>query len=175
MDAAWLETPRLRLRPFAPADVDVLHAQWTHPEVRRYLWDGVAIARETAAAIVEESIASFAERRFGMWLARARDDGRVVGFSGLRPIPERTDVELYYGLEHAEWGRGFATEAARAVLRWGFDVAAIDPIWLRTDGPNVASIAVMRRLGARHIRTSPVGAFGTTVEYVLGRDELARD
>jgi ribosomal-protein-alanine N-acetyltransferase len=172
MDGACLETPRLRLRPFAHADVDPLHAHWTEPEVRRYLWDGVVIPRETAAAIVDESIASFAARRFGMWMLRAKDDGRAVGFSGLRPIPERTDVELYYGLTRAAWGRGFATEAARAVLRYGFEDAGIDPIWLRTDGPNEASVAVMKRLGARYVRTEPVGAFGTTVAYLLRREDF---
>lgn len=172
-DGACLETARLRLRPFEAGDVDTLHALWTEPEVRRYLWDGVVIPRETAAAIVDESIASFAARRFGMWMALAKDDGRPLGFSGLRPIPEQVDIELYYGLSHAEWGRGFATEAARAVLRYGFDRAGIDPVWLRTDGPNEASVAVMKRLGARYVRTEPVGAFGTTVAYLLRREDFA--
>jgi RimJ/RimL family protein N-acetyltransferase len=167
-----LETARLRLRPFTRADVDALHAHWTEPEVLRYLWDGVVIARAQAAAIVEESIASFAARRFGMWVVMAQDGGRLVGFSGLRPIPERTDVELYYGLSRPYWGRGFATEAARAVLRHGFEEAELDPIYVRTDGPNVESVAVMKRLGARYPRTDRVGAFGSTVTYVIRRDEF---
>ena len=174
MGVELLETSRLRLRPFARDDVDALHAQWTEPDVLRYLWDGVVIAREQAAAIVEESIASFAARRFGMWVLVTKEDERLVGFSGLRPIPERTEVELYYGLSRAYWRRGFATEAARAVLRYGFQVVGLDPIYVRTDGPNVESVAVMKRLGARYLRTDATGSFGTTLVHVVRSKDFAR-
>jgi RimJ/RimL family protein N-acetyltransferase len=167
MTAALLETERLRLRPFARHDVDALHAQWTVPDVRRYLWDGRVIERDEVVAVVEESLASFDARRFGFWAIQ--EAGRVIGFTGFRTIPDSTDVELYYGLARSHWGRGFATEAARATLRYGFDVVGLDPIWLRTDGPNAASVAVMKRLGATYVRTDPIGAFGSTIVYVLRR------
>jgi RimJ/RimL family protein N-acetyltransferase len=50
MPAPILETARLRLRPFTYADVDVLHAQWTDPDVRRYLWDGRVVAEPEGVA-----------------------------------------------------------------------------------------------------------------------------
>jgi ribosomal-protein-alanine N-acetyltransferase len=93
----------------------------------------------------------------------------VIGFAGLRPLPDAPDLELYYGLDPAHWGRGYATEASRAVLRYGFDVLGLDAIPIRTDGPNAASVAVMERLGARYVRTDPGGAFGTTIVYVARR------
>jgi RimJ/RimL family protein N-acetyltransferase len=164
-DPPVLETPRLRLRPFASDDVDVLHAQWTDPEVRRHLWDGRVVGRDEVVAIVEESIATFAARRLGFWTLAVRPSSDVVGFVGLRS-PAR-DVELYYGLAPARWGRGFATEASRAVLRYAFDVVGVPSVDVRADGPNVASIAVMRRLGARWVRTESTGAFGSTVVYVI--------
>ena len=58
-------------------------------------------------------------------------------------------------------------EASRAVLRYGFDVLALQRIYIRTDGPNAASVAVMQRLGARYVRTDPTGAFGSTIVYVM--------
>src|SRR5262249_2080672 len=96
MSDACLETPRLRLHPFARRDVDALHAQWLDPDVRRHLWDGRVIARDEVVAVVNESIASFATRRFGLWTIEA--GSTPIGFAGLRRIPESDDVELYYGL-----------------------------------------------------------------------------
>jgi RimJ/RimL family protein N-acetyltransferase len=161
-----LETPRLRLRPFAHDDVDVLYAQWTDPDVRRYLWDGRVIARDEVLAVVDESIAAFASRGSGFWVIEIGAPPVVIGFAGLRPLPDATDLELYYGIDPRHWRHGYATEAARAVLRYGFDVLGLDAIPIRTDGPNAASVAVMERLGACYVRTDPTGAFGTTIVYV---------
>lgn len=169
--APRLETSRLRLRPFAPADVDVLYAQWTDPEVRRYLWDGRVVRRDEVLAVVDESIAAFARHGFGFWTVAVRTAPDVVGFVGLRETTDGGDVDLYYGLEPGAWGRGFATEASVAAMRYGFDVVGLPAIHLRADGPNVASIAVMKRLGARWVRTEPTGAFGSTVVYVIAPPE----
>lgn len=164
-----LTTARLRLRPFAHQDVDALHAQWTHPDVRRYLWDGRVIARDEVVAVVEESIAGFATRRYGFWVLERAGVPSPVGFAGFRMLPDSDELELYYGLERAHWGHGLATEAAREVLRYGFAVLALDRIYIRTDGPNAASVAVMQRLGASYLRTDPIGVFGTTIVYVMQR------
>lgn len=172
MTARLLHTQRLRLRPFAAGDVDVLHAHWTDPDVRRWLWDGTVIERDVVVGLVDESIASFASRNFGLWVIER--DETFAGFTGLRPMPDSAEVELYYALEPSHWGHGYATEASRAVLRHGFDVVGLDPIWIRTDGPNQASVEVMKRLGAEYVRTDPVGAFGTTVVYVVRRAATSR-
>ena len=171
MTALVLESERLRLRPFAPDDVDALHAQWTAPEVRRYLWDGRVIERDEVVAVVEESVAAFTDGRLGFWVIEER--GRVVGFTGFRPMPDSTDIELYYGLDRSHWGCGLATEASRAALRHAFETVGIDPIWIRTDGPNLASVEVMKRLGATYVRTDPIGAFGSTIVYVLRRADFS--
>jgi RimJ/RimL family protein N-acetyltransferase len=166
MNAPVLQTERLRLRPFASADVDVLHGQWTDPDVRRYLWDGRVIARDEVVAVVDESVATFARGGSGFWVIELGAPAVVIGFVGLRSLPDASDLELYYGLAPRHWGHGYATEASRAVLRYGFDVLGLEAIAIRTDGPNAASIAVMERLGARYLRTDPTGAFGTTIVYV---------
>jgi RimJ/RimL family protein N-acetyltransferase len=168
-----LETARLRLRSFERADVDALHAHWTDPDVRRYLWDGIAIPRQQAADVVEASIASFAGGGLGFWVLLVKDGGAFVGFTGFRAIEAGPDIELFYALDPPHWRRGFATEAARRVLRYAFDEAGLARIVIRTDSPNTASIEVMRRLGARYVRTDPVGAFGGTIVYDIGPEALA--
>jgi ribosomal-protein-alanine N-acetyltransferase len=141
-----LTTARLRLRPFARDDVDRLIAHWRNDDVRRWLWDGRTVERAEVVDIVEESIAAFASGRAGFWVIERTGHG-FAGFTGFRAMPGSTDLELYYGLDPAHWGSGVATEAARAAARWGFDAMGLETIPILTDGPNQASVAVMKRLG----------------------------
>ncbi len=69
-----LETNRLSLRPFNTNDLDSLHRLWTHPDVRRYLWDGIEITRERAAEEIAKSIESFNNRGFGFWALLLKED-----------------------------------------------------------------------------------------------------
>jgi [ribosomal protein S5]-alanine N-acetyltransferase len=146
--AETLSTARLLLRPFAPDDADALHLQWNDPDVGRWLWDGAPVSRETVAEVIAASVSGFRDRAFGFFTLRLVERAEdVVGFAGLRPIGDTTDIELLYGLLPAFWGRGLATEAARAVLDWGFDTLGLDQIAAGADPPNAASFGVMDRLG----------------------------
>jgi len=150
-----IRTARLCMRPWTHADVDALHALWITPEVRRYLWDGTVITREQAVSVVDASLESFARDGFGMWavLALSGDPGdAVIGFCGLRWFGEPPAVELLYGLDPRQWGQGLATEAARAMLRYGFDGRALERIFAGADSPNAASFRLMARLGMRFDR-----------------------
>jgi RimJ/RimL family protein N-acetyltransferase len=170
-----LETERLRLRPCEPADLDALHALFTDPDVRRFLWDDRVIARGETAGVIEASVASFASRGFGQWLAFPRaGDGALVAFSGLRVVPGGTDVELLYALAPARWGQGLASEAARAVLRHGFAALGLSRILARTDAPNAASIRVMQRLGMRFERRGLEHGLDT-VCYSLAREDFVTE
>jgi RimJ/RimL family protein N-acetyltransferase len=165
-----LATPRLRLRPCTPADVDALHALWTDPEVRRWLWDGVAIERAVAAGVVAASAGSFAAAGYGQWVVERA--GALAGFAGLRAI-EGGEIELLFGLAPAHWGRGYATEASRAVLAHGFGACGLARIAGRTDAPNRASARVLERLGMRFEGERAV-AGRPTLHYGLSREAFAR-
>ena len=65
-----LETRRLTLRPFGVEDLDALHAIWTDPDVRRYLWDDLIISRERAAETLADAIATAAKDGIGYWTLR---------------------------------------------------------------------------------------------------------
>jgi RimJ/RimL family protein N-acetyltransferase len=167
-----LVTARLELRPCGPDDVDALHALWTDPDVRRYLWDGEVIPRERAAGIVAESAASFVREGFGQWLVRRAGAPEPVGFCGLRRAGD--EVELLYGLWPAHQGVGLAAEAARAVLRHGFASVGLARIVARTDPPNRASVRVMERLGMR-FEWERVLSGMPTLQYAIAREEFRPD
>ena len=146
MAAPVLRTLRAVLRPLGVADLDAIHALWTDPDVRRYLWDDVTITRERAAGVVAASADNFRSRGYGIWGIRADDGGPLMGFSGAIPA-EDGGAELIYGLLPAWWGRGLATECAGAVLDHLFDTAGQSGVLALTDAPNAASVRLMERLG----------------------------
>jgi RimJ/RimL family protein N-acetyltransferase len=166
-----LETPRLCLRPLGEADRERLHLLCAQTEVRRYLFDGRDPSRAETHTIVADSRASFAARGFGLWGLRGRSAADLVGFCGLATLPRLDAVEILYALSVDRWGAGLATEAARSVLRFGFERARLDRIVGEVDAPNQASARVLERLGMR--RETEVEHEGRPlVQYAISRDEL---
>jgi ribosomal-protein-alanine N-acetyltransferase len=157
MDLPVIRTEHLLLRPAGAADVDELHRLWMDPDMRRYLWDDIVIAREVAAETV---------RRGFYWTVRSAADGEAIGFCGFRAIGSGPDIELMYGLLRPHWGCGFATEVSRAVLEFVWNNTGHERVFARTDPPNVKSVEVMRRLGMR-----PQSATATMITYVIDRSE----
>jgi RimJ/RimL family protein N-acetyltransferase len=143
-----LRTHHLLLRPFAPEDEDVLFGLWNDPHVRRYLWDDRLVSREEVREQIALSERDFREWGYGEFVLSLVDwPGALIGFCGLRRIHGSEDVELLYGLYRDFWGRGLATEAARAVLRFGFEQVGLEDIFAGADTDNLASLRVMERLG----------------------------
>jgi len=161
MGIVEIETARLRLRPLDLDDVDAVHRLWTEPDVRRYLWDDQLVPHTRAAAIVDASLMCFTARGFGLWAIRLTAATNLSGFCGLRPAETGNDIELLYGLAPRHWGCGLATEAARAVLRYGFETLRLARIIAATDAPNVGSIRVLERLGMRY--ETPTSMHTTTL------------
>jgi len=165
-----LESERLRLRPLAAADVDDLHRLFTQPGVRRFLWDDEIIARERTAAVVERSTASFARQGFGLWAVSFKDSPAIVGFCGFWHFHEPPQLELLYGLSPDHWQRGLATEAANAMIRYGFDVLGFERIAASTDAGNESSVRVMERAGLRFWKREMTNGLDTIYYAVDRRD-----
>ena len=165
-----LESERLRLRPFAAADVDQLHHLFTLPGIRRFLWDDEIIARERTVAVVEKSTASFQNHGFGLWALSFKDPGAIVGFCGFWHFHDPPQLELLYGLSPEHWHRGLATEAATAMIRYGFDGLGFARIEASTDAANTASVRVMQRAGLRFRKREMTNGLDT-VYYAIDRPQ----
>lgn len=153
---ALLETPRLVLRPFLLEDLDVLHAFFIHPDVRRFLWDDRIVRQDQVRELIAASVDSFARLGFGQWVAQDRRTRALVGFCGLRAIEEMPEIEILYGLVRERWGEGLATEAAKTVLNHAFRNVGLARVVGRTDPPNQASVRVLKRLGMQFEGEHPV-------------------
>jgi ribosomal-protein-alanine N-acetyltransferase len=170
VDHLTLTTKRTTLRPVGPGDVLTLHALWTDPEVRRYLWDDVSISEEHAAEVVAASGADFAAHAFGLWAIYDNVSAQLAGFCGFKPS-EAGEPELLFGLWPRYWGRGLATEASRAVLSYAFDVLNCAQVVAATDVPNAASARTLERIGMQYERRGTLNGLDTFF-YRLSRERF---
>jgi [ribosomal protein S5]-alanine N-acetyltransferase len=149
-------TARLTLRSLSIDDVDCVHAMWTDAAVRRHLWDNVVVPRERAEEMVRAVVASFEASGRGMWLIFEKGSHTPCGFCGFLPPKDDERTELIYGLLPSAWGRGYATESARAVIAHAFQTLGVGTIFASCDAPNAASVRVLERLGMRFVRRAVV-------------------
>jgi [ribosomal protein S5]-alanine N-acetyltransferase len=148
-----VKTDRLVLRPATAADHAWLLAHWTAPDVRRFLFDGAVLSPDEFEGSVREFV--------GLWLICA--PGEPVGTIGLRPL-EDLGIELTYSLEPGAWGRGYATEAGKAVLDHAFGTLGLPEVLAEIDEGNQASAAVIERLGMVAFDVVP-GELGPMTRY----------
>ena len=173
-----LITKRLALCPVTAADHPALLAHWTLPDVRRFLFDGAALSAAEVSQTIEESVRDFAAGGYGIWLIREHGQAvpagtdlvgtdlvgtDLVGTVGLRPLDD-TGLEIFYSLAPGSWGRGYATEAARAVLGHALGTLGLPEVLAEVDEGNTASVAVIKRLGMVPYAVVP-GELGPMTRY----------
>jgi RimJ/RimL family protein N-acetyltransferase len=153
-----LAEPRLRLHPVRRVDGPVLHALWTHADVRRFLFDDRVLAYDESMTFVERSLASFARHGYGLWLARdePHDADQPSAFAGLMEA-DGAPPSLVVGVTPTRWRQGLASACARLVLQHAFDTLALDDVAADTDAPNLASQRLLDRLGFERGDDGPTG------------------
>jgi ribosomal-protein-alanine N-acetyltransferase len=146
-----LRTPRLTLRRWRDEDREPFAAMNADPRVMEFFV--APLSSGESDALVGRIEAGFDRDGFGLWALEVRETGEFIGFTGLAP-PEfeahfTPAVEVGWRLAAPAWGRGYATEAARAALGFGFERAGLEEIVSMTSAVNERSRAVMERLGMR--------------------------
>lgn len=143
----WLTTERLGLRRFTPDDLDWLVGLWADADVARYL--GGPKDRAATEKSLHERILRYYDEcpGLGIWLTTERATGERIGFHLLNNIQGESILQIGYGLTRAAWGKGYATEMAAAVLRYGFGDLKLPRIAGITHIENVASQQVLQKVG----------------------------
>ncbi len=148
-----LETERLILREWTPEDAHAAFAIYGDPAVMRYIGaEGRADPDVThTRAGLDRAIARYPQRPgLGFWAAVERDSGEVVGAGLLVPLEGGPEVEVGYHLVRRVWGRGYATELARALVAYGFDRLGLHRIVGVAYPANRASCRVLEKAGLIH-------------------------
>lgn len=147
-----LRTARLLLRRWTEADREPFAAINADPDVMRCLLG--PMPREDSDAMIDRIEEHFERRGFGFWAVEVLGGPALVGMVGLAVVGFEAHfapaVEIGWRLASDQWGRGYATEAAAEAMRFGFDDLALKEIVAFTLPGNVASRAVMERLGMTH-------------------------
>jgi RimJ/RimL family protein N-acetyltransferase len=145
-----LKTERLLLRSLRASDLDHYAAMYADREVLRYLaggpepWDRCRSWRQMALLVGHWQLVGV-----GMWAVEHRASGDFVGMIGFAEPEGWPGFELAWALSRRWWGRGFATEGARAALVYAFTTLEKDPIISLIHPENRASIRVAERIGER--------------------------
>ena len=152
-----LETERLALRRFTVADLDNLVDLDSDPEVMRFLSGGAPTPRDV---IRQDILPAFLRAYepfagFGYWAATEMASGAFLGWFCFRPPDDGdpTNAALGYRLRRAAWGRGYATEGSRALIRKGFTELGVRRVFATTYQDNLASRRVMEKVGMTLVRT----------------------
>lgn len=165
-----LETERLTLRPFREADAPALFELSQDPEVMRYVGDRRVPTLQESWRAIAGWLGHWAMRGYGQWAIEERSSGRLTGRAGIINPVDWPGPEVGYLLGRAWWGRGYATEAARAAMDWGFEQIGFDDLLSLIDPANKASIAVATRLG-ESLRGETDLWGNTVLVYGIGRAE----
>ncbi|MEO0561447.1 MAG: GNAT family N-acetyltransferase [Chloroflexota bacterium] len=151
MAAPVVYTPRLKLRALLPTDAhDYARVIFRDPDVMRYLnANGTVPPNPLAHAlkVIERRRVEWATRGYSAWAVQSRADGTFLGHAGLYVIDNTDVIEIGYAVGQAYWGQGYATEAARAVLRYAFETIALDKLVAVAFPQNIGSERVMQKLG----------------------------
>jgi ribosomal-protein-alanine N-acetyltransferase len=142
-----IATARLRLRPFASSDAPALHAILGQNDVLRYFppSDPPDLAR--VERLVQSMLDHWQERGYGLWAVECQRTGEFMGRCGLQYLPDTGEIEVDYLLGRDFWGKGYATEAARASLSWGMDNLDLKRVVGVVHVDNVASQRVLEKAG----------------------------
>jgi RimJ/RimL family protein N-acetyltransferase len=176
-----VDTERLALGRFEPADLDELADVFAKPEVWEFPY-GRAFTRDETARFLDAQIEEWDECGFGCWIARLRSTGQVIGYVGLSVpmfLPEILPaVEVGWRFDPAHWGQGLASEGAQAALREGFTTLGLAEICSLPQSTNPQSYRVCERLGMtfRRLVDTPPTDRRDGVEarlYAMTRDEWA--
>jgi RimJ/RimL family protein N-acetyltransferase len=175
----FLETERLVLRRFTEADVDNLFELDRSQEVMHFIPGGAPTPREEIANDILPTFVSYYDRfaGYGFWAALDKASGEFLGWFHFRPPPgaPSSTAELGYRLRLTAWGKGYATEGVRALIRKGFTDYDVQRVVASTMAAHTASRRVMEKAGLRLVGKPTLSvADDNTLEYALDRTDWER-
>lgn len=167
-----IETPRLIIRTLEPGDAEAWIAMVNDPEVRRFLPPMPEVTTETFQKAVEQRHAMEHDIGYSMWAVDDKATGNFVGQCGIRPVEQDAapEIELAYHYTRASWNKGYATEAAIAVLTQALGPIGLDRVMAVVMPANIGSWRVMEKAGMRYEGLANYFGLEGLKRYVAGRE-----
>jgi ribosomal-protein-alanine N-acetyltransferase len=148
--AREIETPRLLLRQFTPNDLDDLHRIYSDPDLSKFMPNEKPLPLEETKAAIRSITENWEQYHFGVWAVIYKKHEKLIGHCGLKFLENTLEVQIGYLLLKSYWGRGLGTEAASAVLKYGFEIAKLQRIVAVAKPDNIASRRVLEKVGLEY-------------------------
>lgn len=142
-----LHTERLSLTDLVDADFAAMHVMDSDENVMRYTGGAQTRSFDEYYAFITQRLSLWIGERFHMWAIRLHGSERFLGWAMIKPIRDTPHVEVGYRMPPSSWGKGYATEATRAVLDYSFSIAGFDELTAVTHPDNAASQHVLIKCG----------------------------
>ena len=171
-----IETPRLRLLQLSPGDAPFILALLNEPAFLRDIGDKQVRSLEDARAYIESGPrASYRDHGFGLLRVEIQDTGEPIGICGLLKRDFLEHPDLGYALLKRHWSKGYAFEAASAIMRYAADELELNTVLAITAPENPTSIRVLEKLGFRFDRMTKFPGYSTSSRvFVWGGDEVMK-
>ncbi|MDA0719116.1 MAG: GNAT family N-acetyltransferase [Bacteroidetes bacterium] len=148
-----IETPRLILRPFTMADAAAVVRFGSNNRTQELTGDIGIYTIEKAQEIIQEVwLKEYEQYGYARMAVVVKSSNELIGFSGLKHLPELSAPDLGYRFLPDYWGQGIATEAAKAILDWGFKNFDFEKIVAFSFAFNFGSMGVLRKLGFNYLK-----------------------
>ncbi len=160
-----IDTERLHLRPFTEGDVAAFFALGSDPEVIRFVSPNPLVSLAQAEAMLHAApLHDYARYGYGRLAVVEKGGSEVIGFCGLKYLPDLAEIDLGYRFLPSHWGKGYASESALAVLDHARTVLGLARIIGLADPANTASTKVLRKLGMRFERLIDLPPYPVPIE-----------
>jgi ribosomal-protein-alanine N-acetyltransferase len=146
-----IQTPRLTLRPWTLADAPALFTILQEKDILLYFPPTEPRTLEQVQRYILFHQRHWQQRGYGHWAVVERQSGRLIGWNGLEYLPETSETEVAYLLSREFWGRGYASEAALAAVRFGLDQVGLRQIIGLVHSDNIASQRVLEKCGLHFV------------------------
>lgn len=151
-----IQTERLILREWRDSDSDAFYALNSNPDFVKYLGNGEPLSREDSWRVLALLAGHWALKGFGFWVVTLKETKELIGRVGLWEPAGWPAIELGWGINPTHWGKGYATEAARASLNWGFHELDLSSIISIIHPDNQASKNVAGKIGQSYSHSQEV-------------------
>jgi len=166
-----IETPRIILRQFILEDVQAVYDLNSNLEVQKYTGDEVLASLERAREVITQtSFGDYKDHGYGRWAVVHKQDDKVIGFAGLKYLPEIDETDIGYRFLPEYWGQGIATEVSQPIIDYGFEKLDLTRIIGIAMQENIASQKVLEKIGLTFYKTDEyLGDGGDHLWYEIAK------
>lgn len=149
-----IETERMMLRPFVIADTAAVFEFGAHPEVGKYTGDELLTDTEQAKVIITNVFHSdYKKYGYGRWAAVYKPNNKVIGFAGLKYLPEFDETDIGFRFLPEYWNKGICTEISIEIIKYGFETLNLNRIIGIADPQNIGSNKVLQKIGLQFYKS----------------------